>query len=459
MAILKILHLKKIVIQISQQRRDLLFTLLNQLWRLISGPLTMLLIPLFLSPEQQGYWFLFGSLSALSIFADLGFSTIILQFSAHEFAYLHFLDNGLLAGDDDYLRRLGSFFRFVLKWISTICVIVFPIIYIIGIGFFIRDDVLNIYLIPWTLYSIGSLINFFNHSILSYIEGLDKIEIVQKIRFRVTILNTCIIMMILVSNGNIYALSLGMLLSASSIFISIFGIFKKLLTQLWNISKGFIYDWRKEILPLFLRYAISWSSGYFIFQIYTPLTHYFHGPVYSGKVGITLALISAILNMSNVWMYTITPKMNMLISQKSWTSLDGLFRKRLSLSLGTYLLMVIGLFCFVVIFGKFWIIPKIIIRFLPITSIVILMICNYLQLIINSWALYLRGHKQEPYVIPSVVSAIWIAITTYLAGRFLPPALIFSGFLTSYIWCMPIYRIIFIKCKKKWHDKRGYDRN
>jgi hypothetical protein len=62
------------LIKINQQRKDLFFTLINQLWRLISGPVTMLLIPLFLSPEQQGYWYIFGSISALSVFADLGFS-------------------------------------------------------------------------------------------------------------------------------------------------------------------------------------------------------------------------------------------------------------------------------------------------------------------------------------------------------------------------------------------------
>ena len=149
------------MIKINKQRKDLLSTLINQFWRLISGPITLLLITLFLSPEQQGYWYLFGSLSALSIFADLGFSNIILQFSAHEYAFLHFTEEGLLGGEKLYLQRLGSFFRFTFRWISTICAVVFPVIFIIGIVFFIRDRVLDIYFFPWILYAIGSLINFF----------------------------------------------------------------------------------------------------------------------------------------------------------------------------------------------------------------------------------------------------------------------------------------------------------
>jgi O-antigen/teichoic acid export membrane protein len=413
----------------------------------------MLLIPLFLTPEQQGYWYLFGSLAALSIFADLGFSNIILQFSAHEFAFLCFTDDGLLSGEQAYLQRLGSFFRFVVKWIFTICAIVFPIIYIIGIRFFVKDEVLAIYFLPWTLYAVGTLINFFNNSILSFIEGLNRIEVIQKIRLGVAIMNTVIVVIVLMLGGNIYALAFGMLVSASSIFASLFGIFKKPLAQLLSISNSFKHGWKKEILPLFMRYALSFSSGYFIFQIYTPLMHYFHGPIYSGKVGITITLVMAIFNVSNIWMYTITPRMNMLISQKSWNDLNNLFRKRLLLSMGTYLLITAGLFSFLAFFGEYWIIPKITARFLPTASLTILIVCYFFQLIINSWALYLRGHKREPYMVPSVVSAVWIAVTTYLAGRFMAPVWFFLGFLTSYVWGTPVSYIIYKTSKGKWHGR------
>jgi hypothetical protein len=40
--------------------KDLVFVALNQMWRLISGPLTLVFIPLFLSAELQGFWFTFS---------------------------------------------------------------------------------------------------------------------------------------------------------------------------------------------------------------------------------------------------------------------------------------------------------------------------------------------------------------------------------------------------------------
>jgi O-antigen/teichoic acid export membrane protein len=442
-----------LMLQLNQQQRDLFFTLVNQVWRLVSGPITLLLIPLYLSPEQQGYWYLFGSVAALSIFADMGFSNIILQFSAHEYAFLRFNSEGLLEGEKIYQKRLGSFFRFAIKWISTICAIVFPVIYAIGIYFFIRDKVLDIYLLPWTLFSIGSLIGFFNSSVLSFIQGLNKIEVIQKIGFRVAILNTVILVVTLVLGGNIYAIAFGSLVSASSMFVSIFGGFGKLLKQLLNISKDYAYSWRKEVVPFFFKYALSISSGYFIFKIYTPLMHYFHGPVYSGKVGITLALIMAVFSMSDVWIFTIIPKMNMLISQKLWPDLDRLFIKRLLLSIGTYLFISVGIFVFAALFGDFWIVPKIASRFLPGITLVMLLACYFIQLIINAWALYLRGHKQEPYVIPSVVSAVWVAVTTFFAGKYLPPTYFFVGFASSYVLATPMCYFIYKKYKGVWHGK------
>ena len=436
----------------NQNAKDIFATLINQMWRLVSGPIIMLLIPLFLTETQQGYWYLFGSLSALSIFADLGFSNIILQFSAHEFAFLSFSKDGILVGDSEHLNKLATFFRFTLKWIGTIGAVVFPIIYVIGIVYFVRDGVLSIYLLPWTIYAIGSLVNFFNTSILSFIEGLNKIAEVQKIRFAVNIIYACIIAIVLVLHGNIFALALGMLISACTIFISLFGKFRRFLSQLLALAKTYTYPWGKEVMPLFIKYALSFSSGYFIFQIYTPLMHFFYGPVLSGKVGISLSLVFAVFNMANIWLYTITPRINMLVSTKNWSSLDALFVRRLLFALGTYIIIGIGVFLFILLFGDVWIVPKVVRRFLPVIPMGILYICYFIQLFVNALALYLRGHKQEPYMVLSIVSAAWIACSTFIIGKWLPADFFFCGFLSMQILGSPIAYWIFRRCKNIWHN-------
>lgn len=436
----------------NQRFEDVIATFVNQAWRLISGPLTMVLIPLLLSESQQGYWYLFGSLSALSIFADLGFSNIILQFSAHEFAFLTITEDDEINGDPIHIDKAASLLNFVLKWVITICTFVFPIILCVGYFFLNRDNVLTQYWFPWTIFIIGSLINFITNAIYSFFEGFNKIAAIQNIRFVLSITNTIVVLILLLFKCNIYALAVGSILSAGVSVFFLVKKFLKLLRQLFS-KRNNLYNWNKEILPLFFKYALSFSSGYFIFQIYTPLMHYFHGPENSGRVGITMSLVTAIFSMSNVWMYTVIPQMNITIAKGDWNILDNLFKKRFCLSIASYLIIIIGVCLFLYVFGNYWLVQKIISRFLPLESVLMLVACYFMQLCINSWALYLRGHKEEPYVVLSIVSAVWILITTYLLGRFVNSKLFFSGFFSSYFWNLPLSYIVFAKCKRKWHGK------
>jgi len=437
----------------SHSRQDILATFSNQFWRLLSGPLMLLVIPFYLTQVQQGYWYLFSSLSALRIFADLGFSNIILQFSAHEYAYLSFNLHGELTGDQYDIQKLGSFFRFVIKWLVLMCSVIFPIIFVVGVFFFVRDNVVSIYIVPWIIYSVGSLIDFFNNSILSFIEGMDQIAKVQKSRLAVGIINTIVLIGCLLLHWNIYALSLAILLSSSYMFVTIFHTFGKVIGEIWGYSRNFIYPWKKEILPLFKKYILSFASGYFIFQIYTPLMHYFHGPVYSGKVGISLSLVSAIFTFSNIWIYTITPRINMLVARKQWHTLDIMFHKRLFFGIVTYIFIVVALVLFIRFFGSYPVIAKIFERFLSIKALIIIISSYFLQVFINSWAVYLRGHKREPYWFASILSAIWVSFVTVFAGKYLTPEYFFIGLFSSYIWFLPVCYIIYHYLKRKWHNE------
>ena len=54
-----------------------------------------------------------------------------------------------------------------------------------------------------------------------------------------------------------------------------------------------------------------------VFQLFTPMTFYFHGPVAAGKIGISIAMWTAGFNIAISWITAITPKMNMLIAEKN----------------------------------------------------------------------------------------------------------------------------------------------
>src|SRR6202162_2444360 len=75
------------------------FTVLARFWGSAAGLITVLLIARFLTPAEQGYYYTFGSLVAIQMIFELGFSFVILQLASHERAQLSISDDYRITGD------------------------------------------------------------------------------------------------------------------------------------------------------------------------------------------------------------------------------------------------------------------------------------------------------------------------------------------------------------------------
>lgn len=423
---------------------DFRHTAINQIWRLFSGPALLILIPLYLTAEVQGYWYTFISLAALAVFADMGFSTILLQFSAHEFAHLKFNSDKTIFGSEKHLIRLGTLLRFAIKWSLGVGIIAFPIILIIG--FFIlnqKETEIN-WIIPWIIYGVASSFVFVNSMLLSFIEGCDSVGDVQKIRFYVSFVTVLSTVILLICGTELYALVLSLFIGAITGIVLIFIKHHKMLRQLYDIGLKVFYDWKVEILKLIGKYSVSWISGYFIFYIFTPIAFTYKGIVESGQIGLTIAVFTAIFGISNIWMTIIIPKINMLVSKRDYETLDQIFKKHLLLSIVTYILGVITLFIIVLFLKDYVPFDE---RLVSPFSLMIISIVWLLQIIVQGLAYYMRAHKEEPLVIPSFVIGVYVSLTTLLVAIYLPFEYFFIGFLSSYIWGIPWVLIIFKKYK------------
>ncbi|WP_302420942.1 hypothetical protein [uncultured Megasphaera sp.] len=431
------------MIKLSGYRYDAFQTILNQLWRIVSGPLLLVSIPYFLTPETQGYWYTFISLAAFSVLADLGFSNIILQFSAHEFAFLHFNEKMELEGDWEHQQKLTDFFWFSLRWLLKIVLVVFPLI-IIGGYFFISYKATSSistggWKLAWVIYALASAFVFMNSIILSFFEGCNLVGKVQKLRFNIAVATTATMFLGLVFHLNLYALAMSNVISSLVGLYLIYRNFKYTIYQLLKMKEHAVYDWWPEFSALIWRYAISWGSGFMVFQLFTPMTFYFYGPVAAGKVGISIAMWTAGFNIAISWITAITPKMNMLIAQKRWQALDDIFFSGLAKSFST---MLAGGICFFLL--EFLLYSRIAFfhRILEPLGMFILFVAWLLQVIVNSLAIYLRAHKKEPLVKISCINAVIVVVGTLLCGKFLDAQFLFCGFLIgSFIQCPAVYHV------------------
>ncbi|MFV0481253.1 MAG: hypothetical protein ACK5LP_04645 [Campylobacteraceae bacterium] len=427
--------------------KDLQNTTINQFWRLISGPIILLLIPLYLSGEIQGFWFTFISLGALSVFADLGFTNIVLQFSAHEFAYLKFNNNGLLSGENENLKKIGSLFKFAFFWGIKISIIVFPLI--LMVGFFVlsrKQDENIIWVVPWIIYGLSTVVTFLNNIVLSFVEGCNLVAKIQKIRFFIIFAYSLFIIIFLILKLNLYALSISLLLSSLLGTFLILKSYHSLILQLLSLSSNSNYAWNKKIFPLLKKYSLSWISGYFIFSILTPIAFYFYGPIEAGKIGLSISIWTSITSISYIWISSVYPKINILIEKQDITSLNQVFYKHFIFAIFTFLTL--SILFFVVYFFVQNNLQELADRLVGVGSLFILCICWLIQVFIHYLAIYIRSHKVELLVAPSVFSAIYISLSTSIISFFLNEYYFFIGFFTSYLFVFPWIIYIFIKFKR-----------
>ena len=212
----------------------------------------------------------------------------------------------------------------------------------------------------------------------------------------------------------------------------------------------------KEIFPYQWKIALSWVSGYFIFQLFNPVLFATEGSIVAGQMGMTIQVLNAIQGFSMNWQNTKIPLYCGLIEKKDYRELDTLFTKTIKQMLSVCFVILL-VFYSVIIFLRttsFSIGDTVFAeRFLPYLPMVLMTIPVIVNQFVTSWATYLRCHKQEPYLVLSVFMGILCCLSTLIFGKLYGLYGITIGYsalslLVSLLWGYNIYK----KKKKEWHE-------
>lgn len=414
---------------------DLRNTILNIGWRLVSGPALLFFISQQLNPVYQGYWFTFVSFAALCVFADLGFTTVVLQFSANRFSKLRFARAGYLCGPLNHLEDSAALFSFSLKWISSLAVVGFPIIWGVGFYFLSQNEVPVDWKAAWFLYSAGSLFFLIANVVLSFLEGCDSVARIQRYKMLASMASVVVTLAALLLGLNLYALVFGVFASCLASFGLIWHGFKRPVVQLLRRKSRLPSAESKKIRHILGRYAISFASGYFVFQAFTPIAFHYYGPVEAGQVGLSLAIWMAILNVSNVWLVAVTPRFNIFAANGQLAELFKLFKNNLWRSVATY---VLGASAFVGLLAAFKSDFAVGARLLDLAAQLQLALIFLSQVLIAGMATYVRAFLKEPFALMSLVSAVFINLCSIYIGLNYSVDYLFAGMLLSCIVSVPL---------------------
>lgn len=424
------------------------------------GVFTLLFVAQYLTKVEQGYYYTFGSILAIQVFFELGLSNIITQFVAHENADLIWKDRISFTGPKESSSRLASLLRFTVRWFGVIAILLFFGLLIAGyffFGIFGKNDVDIKWQIPWIILSITTSLSLMVSPILAFFEGLGRVKEVARIRMIQQIAQLSLVLLFFSLGFKLFSAPIAAIAAFTIVPIWILlGSKMKLIQFIWSKIGEWQVNYRLEIFPFQWKIALSWISGYFIFQLFNPVLFATEGAIVAGQMGMTLSILSAVLTLTSSWISTKVPVFSGLIAQKDYKELDYLFNKTLLQS--TFLNALTLIVFFVLIFVLRYFDIKIggenfADRFLSFLPMVFMMIPVLLNHIIGSWAMYLRCHKKEPMLIQSLVLGILCSLSTVIFGKYYGVVGMTLGYMIliiiSFIWTY----FIFKTKKNEWHDE------
>jgi O-antigen/teichoic acid export membrane protein len=428
------------------------FTILTRLIQAGGGVISIFVIAKFLTPDEQGYYYTFASILAIQVFFELGLSGIITQYTAYEFAHLSWSNNDL-SGADYYKSRLSSLLRFCVKWFAILAILLCFIL--VGSGYFFfktynRNNTIN-WQNPWILLCVSTALNLFIDPVLAFFDGLGEVKDMSKVRLIQKTIYVFLLFLFFFLGFKLYSSAIASLVSISINYIQI--IFSKrisFLKAIWVAKGEATISYFHEIFPFQWKIALSWISGYFIFQLFNPILFASEGPVVAGQMGLTLQALNGITTICASWIGTKVPLFSGYISQKNYTELDKLFDKTL-MSMIKVCVLLLGIFNIGVLLLNYWGMSYAH-RFLPLVPTIILSLTCFVMQITYAWATYLRCHKEEPFLIQSVVMAVLCCISIVIASKAFGLIGIVTGYgflvvFVSFIWSFYLFKTK----KSEWH--------
>ncbi len=442
--------MKKNILSIFGIDLAIFYTLLTRILQGFGGLLIIFLITTFLNKIEQGYYYTFGSIVAIQVFFELGLNTIITQFAAHEFGGLE-INNNKIEGHLDSKSRISSLLKFCLKVFPYLTILLFLILLIFGYIFFNKysNDNVN-WLFPWVILSFSTSVLFLTSPFLALLEGIGFVNEISKARLFQQIFFILTITIAFVSKLGLLSISLASLLSCMYIVIYILLSKKQLLSNIYKSEDEKKISYKKEIFPYQWKVAISWISGYFIFQIFNPVLFAKEGAIVAGQMGLTLTALSGISSLSMSWINTKIQTLSTLISKSDYVNLDKIFSTSLKhAALVNFILLFIFVFFIYVLQLNF---SKYSYRFLPILPVILMSIVTFTNQFIFSWSTYIRCHKTEPFLLNSVVGAVLNIISIYILGKnYGLMGIVYGYFFITVFIGMPWTYIIYQKKRQEWH--------
>lgn len=413
------------------------FVVLLRIWQFLAGPISMLAMAAYVSPEVQGYYYTFSGLMALQVFFELGLHGVIVNHVSHTWTHLTLTADRAVIGDTHSTRRLSAILRFMIIWYCGVAAL-----FTIGVGgagllLFGNNNSTVHWELPWLTLVILNGVTLWSWSLTTFLEGCNQYTDVGRLRLQQALIGNLFVWFSLAEGLELWSLSVavGIRLLGDLWLIGI--RYNRLFTGLLRTAPEMLFTWRNDILPLQWRMALRGIFGYLLTGLFTPVLFEYHGAVEAGRFGMTWSALSAIEQAAHAWIGTRTARYCNLVVKREFSILDHEFRQGLAVS---SVILIGGILSIVFAVWSLecdWIpyATQISRRVLPWKTTFVLGTGIASIHLIRSLGVYLLAHQEDPLLRTALSTCLLagIGITwTGIHNDVLAMACVFSGVLWLY---------------------------
>jgi hypothetical protein len=445
--------------------RAIFFTVLARGWSAIAAAITIALILKYLTPTQQGYYTVINPLVNVQIIFELGFSFVILQTASHECAYLHVTRNGTITGPEREIGRLASILQKALKWYT--CAAVVLLVFLIFGGKLFFEQVSShpgeqpvAWMGPWLLAAIAASFTFQVDPVFSFLEGCGFVPEIARARLTQFMTGSVLAITMLLTRHGLYAPGAMLLGQAMAGGYAIFG-FRHLLGKVLRHKPGVHRTkFGADIWPLQWRMAVSWVSGYLTIPLFAPMLAHMGewGPIEAGRMGVTISVAAKIGDVAMAWMSTKSAPFGRLVALRKFAELDRKFFRALMQSTAIATLGAVCVWTGAELLsrdgGK---LAHYTDRFLSPLGLGLVLFGFVANTVVSSMAMYLRAHKQEKFMLNSIVGAVYMVPMAWWLGHKMGGLGIAIAYAAgSCVLGLGLGTYTFLTWRRRWHGPTAH---
>lgn len=354
---------------------------------IISAPIGSLLTVWKLSAEQQGLYYLFGSLLALRVLFELGVGTSVIQVAA----YARVSESN---GEGGPLE--SSFVAVVNRWMLKVASWYGVLAGIGGMAFISYQGHGSLgVLSAWLVFIVVGSLQFASEGRWALVEGAGLVSEANLLRIKNNIIQSLALWIALLSGLGLFSFCIAAALGYTSQEYRFRVKHPWMYVSFRRQTVERIEHYKNELLTLIKKASQTYLTGYFVFQIQQPICFMLLGAAASARLGFTQSVGTTFIGLPSIWLAMNFPKLAHHVADQEVSEAATLFRTKWTQV--SVLAVVAGMLSWAVtlVLAEF---PKFHDRLMDSTSTGLLFLAMTIQTIALGLTYWPRAFKVEPFV-------------------------------------------------------------